>query len=200
MIMYNKFFKRLLDILIALCVLPFVLLVILIVAPFIYFEDRGSVFYLAKRRGRHGKIFNMYKLRSMVVNAPDIRNKDNSTYNSPDDPRITKIGKFMRKTSIDELPQFINVLTGDMSIIGPRPVTTDRPLEEYDEKRKIRLEVRPGITGYSQAYFRNSISNEEKLETDALYACNVTFLGDVKIIFATMNTVVFRKNIYNKRN
>lgn len=198
--MYNKFFKRLLDILISLCVLPFVLLVILIVAPFIYIEDRGSVFYLAKRRGRHGKIFSMYKLRSMVVNAPDIRNKDNSTYNSSDDPRITKIGKFTRKTSIDELPQFINVLLGDMSIIGPRPVTTDRPLEEYDEKRKVRLEVRPGITGYSQAYFRNSISNEEKLEKDALYARNVTFLGDIKIIFATINTVVFRKNIYNKEN
>ncbi|WP_099293427.1 sugar transferase [Butyricimonas sp. Marseille-P3923] len=198
--MYNKFFKRLLDILISLCALPFVLLVILIVAPFIYIEDRGSVFYLAKRRGRHGKIFSMYKLRSMVVNAPDIRNKDNSTYNSPDDPRITKIGKFMRKTSIDELPQFINVLTGDMSIIGPRPITTDRPLEEYDEKRKVRLEVRPGITGYSQAYFRNSISNEDKLEKDALYARNVTFLGDVKIIFATINTVVFRENIYNKEN
>lgn len=198
--MYNKFFKRLLDILISLCVLPFMLLVILIVAPFIYIEDRGSVFYLAKRRGRHGKIFSMYKLRSMVVNAPDIRNKDNSTYNSSDDPRITKIGKFMRKTSIDELPQFINVLLGDMSIIGPRPVTTDRPLEEYDEKRKVRLEVRPGITGYSQAYFRNSISNEEKLKKDALYARNVTFLGDIKIIFATINTVVFRKNIYNKEN
>ena len=110
--MYNNFFKRLLDILISLCVLPLVFWVILIVAPFIYFEDRGSVFYLAKRRGRYGRIFNMYKLRSMVVNAPDIRNKDNSTYNSPDDPRITRVGKFMRKTSIDELPQFINVLTG----------------------------------------------------------------------------------------
>ena len=116
------------------------------------------------------------------------------------DPRITKVGRFIRKTSIDELPQFFNVLIGDMSFIGPRPVTTDRPLEEYDEKRKIRLEVRPGITGYSQAYFRNSISNEEKLEKDAFYARNVTFGGDLKIIFATVNTVVFRKNIYNKKN
>ncbi len=110
------------------------------------------------------------------------------------------MGRFIRKTSIDELPQFFNVLIGDMSFIGPRPVTTDRPLEEYDEKRKIRLEVRPGITGYSQAYFRNSISNEEKLEKDAFYARNVTFGGDLKIIFATVNTVVFRKNIYNKKN
>ena len=142
----------------------------------------------------------MFKFRSMKMNAPDIRNSDNSTYNSPDDPRITKVGRFIRKTSIDELPQFFNVLIGDMSFIGPRPVTTDRPLEEYDEKRKIRLEVRPGITGYSQAYFRNSISNEEKLEKDAFYARNVTFGGDLNVIFATVNTVVFRKNIYNKKN
>ena len=175
-------------------------LISLFVGLAIYIEDRGDIFYLASRRGRYGEIFKMFKFRSMKMNAPDIRNSDNSTYNSPDDPRITKVGRFIRKTSIDELPQFFNVLIGDMSFIGPRPVTTDRPLEEYDEKRKIRLEVRPGITGYSQAYFRNSISNEEKLEKDAFYARNVTFGGDLKIIFATVNTVVFRKNIYNKKN
>ena len=188
------------DILGSLFALPFVLVIILVIAPFIYLEDKGSIFYLAPRRGRYGKIFKMFKLRSMKMNAPDIRNADNSTYNSPDDPRITKIGKFIRKTSIDELPQFFNVLIGDMSFIGPRPVTIDRPLEEYDEKRRTRLEVRPGITGYSQAYFRNSITNEEKLEKDAVYAQHVTFLGDLKIILATINTVVFRKNIYNKKN
>lgn len=198
--MYRNYFKRLFDILGSLLALPFVLIIILVIAPFIYLEDRGSVFYLAPRRGRYGKIFKMFKLRSMKMNAPDIRNADNSTYNSPDDPRITKIGKFIRKTSIDELPQFFNVLIGDMSFIGPRPVTIDRPLEEYDEKRRKRLEVRPGITGYSQAYFRNSITNEEKLEKDAVYAQHVTFLGDFKIILATINTVVFRKNIYNKKN
>lgn len=198
--MYRNCFKRLFDILGSLLALPFVLIIIIVVAPFIYLEDKGSIFYLAPRRGRYGKIFKMFKLRSMKMNAPDIRNADNSTYNSPDDPRITKIGKFIRKTSIDELPQFFNVLIGDMSFIGPRPVTIDRPLEEYDEKRRKRLEVRPGITGYSQAYFRNSITNEEKLEKDAVYAQHVTFLGDFKIILATINTVVFRKNIYNKKN
>lgn len=198
--MYKNFFKRLFDIIGALSAIPFVLLISLLVGLAIYIEDRGDIFYLASRRGRYGEIFKMFKFRSMKMNAPDIRNSDNSTYNSPDDPRITKVGRFIRKTSIDELPQFFNVLIGDMSFIGPRPVTTDRPLEEYDEKRKIRLEVRPGITGYSQAYFRNSISNEEKLEKDAFYARNVTFGGDLKIIFATVNTVVFRKNIYNKKN
>ena len=198
--MYKNFFKRLFDIIGALSAIPFVLLISLVVGLAIYIEDRGDIFYLASRRGRYGEIFKMFKFRSMKMNAPDIRNSDNSTYNSPDDPRITKVGRFIRKTSIDELPQFFNVLIGDMSFIGPRPVTTDRPLEEYDEKRKIRLEVRPGITGYSQAYFRNSISNEEKLEKDAFYARNVTFGGDLKIIFATVNTVVFRKNIYNNKN
>lgn len=197
--MYRNYFKRLFDILGSLLALPFVLIIIFVIAPFIYLEDKGSIFYLAPRRGRYGKIFKMFKLRSMKMNAPDIRNADNSTYNSPDDPRITKIGKFIRKTSIDELPQFFNVLIGDMSFIGPRPVTIDRPLEEYDEKRRKRLEVRPGITGYSQAYFRNSITNEEKLEKDAVYAQHVTFLGDFKIILATINTVVFRKNIYNNK-
>lgn len=196
--MYKKFFKRGLDILGALLFMPFLFLTIIFIAPIIYWEDKGSIFYMASRRGIHGKIFKMYKLRSMKMNAPDIRNKDNSTYNAPDDPRVTKIGRFIRRTSLDELPQFINVLLGDMSIIGPRPVTIDRPLEEYDEKRRIRLEVRPGITGYSQAYFRNSISNEEKLEKDALYARNVTFMGDMRIVWATLKTVLLHKNIYQK--
>lgn len=198
--MYREFIKRLLDIIISLMAMPFLLVVIVFIGPLIYFEDRGSIFYLAPRRGKNGIVFNMYKFRSMKMNAPDLRNSDNSTYNSPNDPRVTNIGRFLRRTSIDEIPQFINVLLGDMSLIGPRPITVNRPLSEYDEKRKIRLEVRPGITGYAQAYFRNSISNEEKLEKDAMYAQNVTFWGDVKIIIATVNTVLFRKNIYNKEN
>lgn len=198
--MYKKFFKRLIDIIVALCLLPFVLIIGIFVALFIWLEDRGSVFYLAPRRGTNGKIFKMYKFRSMKMNAPDIRNADNSTYNAPDDPRITKVGKFLRKTSIDELPQLLNVLIGDMSLIGPRPITVNKPLSEYDEKRKVRLEVRPGITGYSQAYFRNSITSEEKLEKDAWYARNVNFILDMKIALATVKSVLFRSNIYNSNN
>lgn len=196
--MYRKFFKRVIDFLGALILTPFVLILCMIVGPLIFFEDRGTIFYRAKRRGVNGVIFNMYKFRSMKMNAPDLRNADNSTYNSPDDPRITKMGKILRKTSIDELPQIFNILKGDMSFIGPRPITINRPLEEYDEKRIIRLKVRPGITGYSQAYFRNSISQEEKLEHDAEYAQNVTFIGDIKIIIKTIDTVLHRKNIYIK--
>lgn len=175
---------------------PFVGVIILICAPFIYFEDHGTIFYRAKRRGIHGKIFEMYKLRTMKMNAPDLRNSDNSTYNDPNDPRITKTGRILRKTSIDELPQIFNILKGDMSWVGPRPITINRPLEEYDEKRKVRLNVRPGITGYSQAYFRNSIGQEEKLQYDAEYARKVTFLGDVKIVIKTILTIVQGKNVY----
>ena len=120
--MYKCFFKRVLDLLLAILALPFVLLLIAIAAPLIWLEDRGSVFYNAKRMGRNGRPFKMFKLRSMKVNAPDLRNADGSTFNSSDDPRVTRIGRFMRKTSIDEIPQILNVLIGDMSFVGPRPV------------------------------------------------------------------------------
>lgn len=195
--MYKHHIKRWIDVILSLILFPLVILICTIVGFFIYLDDKGSIFYKAKRRGINGKVFEMYKLRTMKMNAPDIRNADNSTYNSPDDLRITKIGKIIRKISIDELPQIFNILKGDMSFIGPRPVTIDRPLEEYDEKRRIRLKVRPGITGYSQAYFRNSIDQETKLQYDANYAQNVTFWGDLKILWKTIATVILRKNIYN---
>lgn len=195
--MYKKYIKRIFDIIISSLSLPFVLLICGIFGLLIYLEDKGSIFYIAIRRGKDGIPFKMYKLRSMKVNAPDIRNADNSTYNSPDDPRITKVGKFLRKTSIDELTQLFNVFWGDMSFIGPRPVTVELNYEDLDENRKKRLEVRPGITGYSQAYYRNSISQDKKIELDAYYAENVSFLMDVKIIFKTIATVLGHKNIYN---
>ena len=194
--MYKKFFKRLIDIILSLIALPFVLLVIIIMAPFIYFEDKGPVFYNAKRRGKNGKEFKMFKLRSMYVNSPDIKNADGSTFNSANDPRVTKIGRFMRKTSVDEIPQLINVLIGDMSFIGPRPTLITRPYEELPEINKKRLEMRPGITGYSQAYFRNSITKEKKYEYDCFYVDKVTFLLDVKIILQTVKSVLKRENIY----
>ena len=115
--MVYKFFKRLFDIILSLIALPFVLLLIVIFAPIIYFTDKGPVFYNAPRLGKKGKVFKMYKLRSMKVNAPDIKNADGSTYNGDNDPRVTKVGRFIRKTSIDEFPQFLNVLKGERGII-----------------------------------------------------------------------------------
>lgn len=194
--MYRKFFKRLIDIILSLVALPFVLLAIIIMAPFIYLEDKGPVFYNATRRGKNGKNFKMFKLRSMYVNSPNLKNADGSTFNSAKDPRVTKIGRFMRKTSVDELPQILNVLIGDMSFIGPRPTLATTPYEELPEISKRRLTVRPGITGYAQAYYRNSITQDEKFAHDCYYAENVSFILDIKIILQTVKSVLKQENIY----
>ena len=194
--MYKKFGKRALDILLSLIALPFVLLVIVIMAPFIYREDRGPVFYNATRRGMNGKNFKMFKLRSMYVNSPNLRNADGSTFNSDKDPRVTKIGRVMRKTSVDELPQILNVLIGDMSFIGPRPTLATTPYEQLPEINKRRLAVRPGITGYAQAYYRNSITQQEKFQHDCYYAENISFAMDVKVLLQTVKSVLKRENIY----
>ena len=193
--MYKKFFKRLLDIVISLIALPFLVLVILIFAPIIYFTDKGPVFYNAPRMGMNGKVFKMFKLRSMKVNAPVLKNADGSTYSGDDDPRVTKIGRIMRKTSVDELPQIINVLLGHMSFVGPRPNLATGKYEEFDEVRKKRLTVRPGITGYSQAYFRNSIPQEKKFENDCYYVDHVSFIFDIRILIQTVLSVLGSKNI-----
>jgi len=194
--MYKKFGKRALDFLIALIALPFVLLVIVIMAPFIYLEDRGPVFYNAPRVGMNGRIFKMFKLRSMRVNAPDIRNADGSTYNGENDPRVTKIGRFMRKTSVDELPQLLNVLIGDMSLIGPRPATP-LILENITPLQAERLKVRPGVTGYTQMMYRNSAQGEARYQADKHYVENISLMFDIKILFVTVLKVLKRENIYN---
>lgn len=196
--MYKSFFKRLIDILVGLMALPFVLLFIIIFAPMIYFTDKGPVFYNAPRLGKKGKVFKMYKFRSMKVNSPNIKNADGSTYNASDDPRVTKIGRFMRKTSIDEIPQFLNILKGDMSLIGPRAhlTTNYKGYDLLDDVHKRRIDVRPGITGYNQAYYRNSVGSEEKLKNDVYYVDNLTFGMDVKVFFKTIVTVVKRENVF----
>ena len=186
------------DIILALIALPFICLIILIFAPFIYMEDKGSIFFKAKRRGKNGKIFEMYKLRSMKMNAPDLRNQDNSTFNSSDDPRVTKIGKILRKSSVDELPQVFNVLKGDMSWIGPRASVPREGYtwDHFNDRQKKRLSVRPGITGYTAALYRNSIPRDKKQELDCYYVDHMSFLLDVKIIFWTIQTVLLHKNLY----
>ncbi len=194
--MYRLFVKRLLDIIISLMALPFIGLVILIMAPIIYLEDKGPVFYNATRRGKDGRSFKMFKLRSMYVNSPNLKNADGSTFNSADDARVTKVGRFMRKTSVDELPQILNVLIGDMSFIGPRPTLVTTPYEKLPEISKRRLGARPGITGYAQAYYRNSITQQEKFECDCYYVENVSFILDVKILFKTVFSVLKQENIY----
>lgn len=197
--MYEKHIKRIIDFIIALMALPFVILIIIIVSPFIIIDDGFPIFYNAKRIGQHGKLFKMYKFRSMKNNSPDIRLEDGSTYNSEDDPRVTKIGKILRATSIDEVPQLLNVLKGDMSLIGPRPDPPDW-LNMYPKKIKVFLNVKPGITGYSQAYFRNSVDGHEKMKNDSYYATHCTFSMDVKIFFKTIVTVLGHENTYKDLN
>ena len=192
--MYVNFFKCLVDFIIGLCAVPFVVVTVVIFGPMSYISDKGPIFYKAKRIGRGGSFFRMYKFRSMKVNAPDIRLENGDTYNGDDDPRVTKVGRFMRKTSIDEIPQFLNVLNGTMSFIGPRPDTPDF-LHVYEEKFPAVLTIKPGITGYNQAYFRNSIDGAEKMKNDNYYAEHLSFGMDIKIMFKTIKTVLFRENV-----
>lgn len=197
--MYKHFIKRLIDIIGSIVLLPIVLLVIIIFAPIIWLTDRGPVFFNGERVGRNFKIFKMFKLRSMYVNAPDIRNEDGSTFNSENDPRVTPIGRFLRKTSLDELPQFLNVLIGDMSFIGPRPATKLIFEEQLDDTMKKHFHVNPGVTGYTQAYLRNAIEKKQRYEMDAYYADNLSFSLDMKIVFKTISMVLRSKNIYHNK-
>ncbi len=197
--MYVNFIKRVLDIIIGIVALPFVLIIIAVLAPIIKLEDAGPVFYNAGRVGRGGCDFKMYKLRSMRVNAPDLVMEDGSTYNGADDPRMTKIGAFMRKTSLDEIPQFFNVLKGDMSLIGPRP-DLRRECDLYTGEEALKLNVKPGITGYAAVYGRNSLPWRQRLKLDVYYVKHISFLLDVKIFFRTFATVFKQEGIYVKED
>lgn len=193
--MYKNLFKRLFDLIFALIALPILLTILLIIGPIIYFQDRGSIFYNAPRLGKDGKIFKMFKLRSMKLNAPDLRNDDGSTFNAEDDPRLTKIGKFIRKTSLDETPQLLNIIKGDMSIIGPRPdLPEHRDLYEGNEERK--LEIRPGVTGYNQAYFRNTVPWKERIQNDIYYIDNLSLWLDIKLFLKTAISVLKREDVF----
>ena len=183
--MYVRFGKRIWDIAIGLIALPFVLLIIAVLAPLIKLEDGGPVFYNAPRVGKDGADFKMYKLRSMRVNAPDLIMEDGSTYN----------GAFMRKTSLDEMPQFFNVLLGDMSVVGPRP-DLRRETELYEGEEGLKLSMKPGITGYAAVYGRNSLPWKQRLSLDVYYVKHVSFLLDAKVFFRTFATVLGQEGIY----
>ena len=197
-ILYKCFFKRFYDILFSiLLMIPFLILYIF-VAPIIYFSDKGPVFFKGERLGKKGKVFKMHKFRSMKMNAPDLRNSDGTTFNSENDSRVTKIGKFLRKTSLDEIPQIIDVLVGKMSFIGPRPDLPDS-ISLYNENTMKKLNVKPGITGYSQALYRNSSTLEQRFNGDVFYAEHYSFFLDIKIIFLTLFSVLKKKNVYRNK-
>lgn len=196
---YKSFYqigtKRVIDILCCIMALPVILPVSLAIAIAIKIDDGGPVFYRSKRIGKNFKEFDMFKFRTMKVNAPDLRNSDGSTFNSSSDSRVTKTGHFLRETSLDEIAQFVNVIIGDMSIIGPRAGDVESK-DTYESDEKDKTLVRPGISGYTQAYFRNNLGVRQKRLYDAWYAHNVSFSLDIKIVFKTIRTVLQRENIY----
>lgn len=192
---YQIVVKRIVDIVLCLLVLPFVLLIMIPVAIAIKLEDGGPAFYRSARLGVGFKEFGMLKFRSMKVNAPDLRNEDGSTFNSKEDTRVTRVGHFLRETSLDEIPQIFNVLIGEMSIVGPRAGDVESK-DTYEEDEKDKLLIRPGITGYTQAYYRNNLGVREKRLYDAWYAHNVSIGLDIKIILKTVVTVLKRENVY----
>lgn len=192
---YQIVLKRFIDIVLSVIILPIILLITVPIAIAIKIEDGGPIFYKSRRLGKGFKEFNMLKFRSMKVNAPDLRNEDGSTFNSQNDSRVTRIGRFIRETSLDELPQCFNVLLGHMSILGPRAGDVESK-NTYEEDEKDKLLVRPGISGYTQAYYRNNLGVREKRLYDAWYAHNVSIWLDIKVLFKTVATVLKRENVY----
>lgn len=192
--MYQSYIKRFLDLLISLSLLPVLLILAVPISILIKLEDGGPIFYNALRIGKDFKEYPMYKFRSMMVNAPDIRNSDGSTYNAHNDNRVTKVGKFLRKSSLDELPQLLNVIKGEMSFVGPRPSPLGNK-KNYPKKYFKKFEIKPGITGLNQALLRNEATMEERIENDLIYKENISFLLDLKIIFKTIISVINSKGI-----
>lgn len=187
--MYKHFFKRLIDFILVLCVLLVIWPILLIITVWLHFANKGAgAFFTQDRPGKTGKIFKVIKYKTMT----DERDAEGNLL--PDADRLTKVGRFVRSTSIDELPQLINVLKGDMALIGPRPLLPQY-LPLYSPEQARRHEVRPGITGWAQIHGRNAISWTKKFEYDVWYVDHCSFLLDLKIVFLTMKKVFIREGI-----
>lgn len=187
--MYKHFLKRFFDFWISLIVLIFISPILLVVTIWLHFANKGAgAFFFQKRPGKDAKIFRVIKFKTMT----DERDAEGNLL--PDAERLTKIGKFVRSTSIDELPQLVNVLKGDMALIGPRPLLVQY-LPLYSPEQARRHEVRPGISGWAQCHGRNSISWTEKFKLDVWYVDHVSLLTDLKVIFITIKKVLFKEDI-----
>ena len=187
--MYKNFFKRFLDFTLAFCVLIATSPILLAVSVALYFANKGAgIFFTQARPGKNGKIFRVVKFKTMTDE------RDAAGTLLPDHQRMTRVGKFLRKSSLDELPQLFNILRGDMSIIGPRPLLPEY-LPLYSPEQARRHEIRPGVTGWAQTNGRNAISWKKKFELDVWYVDHVSFALDVKILFLTALKVVKREGI-----
>lgn len=187
--MYKHFFKRFFDFWISLIVLTIISPILFAVTIWLHFANKGAgAFFFQERPGLNGKIFKVIKYKTMT----DERDADGNYL--PDSERLTKVGRFVRSTSIDELPQLFNVLKGDMALIGPRPLLVQY-LPYYTEREQLRHTVRPGISGWAQVHGRNTTKWDDRLEYDAYYAENLTLMMDLKIIFMTIKNVLQRKDV-----
>lgn len=187
--MYKHFFKRFFDFWISLIVLICISPILLIITIWLHFANKGAgVYFFQERPGKNAKIFKVIKFKTMTDE------KDSNGVLLPDEKRLTKVGKFVRSTSIDELPQLINVLKGDMALIGPRPLLVQY-LSLYSPEQARRHEVRPGISGWAQCHGRNAISWTEKFKLDIWYVDHCTLWTDIQVIFLTIKNVLMRKDI-----
>lgn len=200
------FIKRFIDIVGAMVGLVITCPLFLIIGiNYLFGQSKGPIFFKQKRYGKNGKLFTIYKFRSMVVNADEklksnkelyeIYKKNNYKLEQQEDPRITKIGRFLRKSSLDELPQLLNVLLGNMSLVGPRPIVEEE-LKEYGDRKAVLLSVKPGLTGYWQVKGRSSVGYPERVDLELYYVYNASVLLDVKILISTLKVVLLRKGAY----
>lgn len=195
--MYSKFFKRTIDVVLSFLGIVVLSPVYLITALLIKLESRGPVIFKQDRLGKNGVVYKIYKFRSMCVGA---ENTGSGVYSGKNDARVTRVGKIIRATSIDELPQFFNILKGDMSIIGPRPPLTYHPwpIEEYTDEQLKMFNVRPGVTGWAQINGRKDVEWHKRIDLNCWYVENVSFLLDFKIFFMTIFKVLTNQDNVNE--
>lgn len=191
-----RYVKRFLDIIFSIAGLIITLPINIIIAILIKLTSKGPVIFKQERIGKNSKVFKMYKFRSMVDKS---EHTGSGVYSGENDPRVTKIGKIIRKTSIDEIPQLLNILKGEMSFIGPRPVLTYHPwtIDKYNKKQLKRFDVRPGITGWAQVNGRKQVIWEERIKYDCYYVEKMSFFMDLKIVFKTVIQVIKNENNVN---
>lgn len=187
--MYKRFVKRVMDVFLSVISLIILSPVFLITAVTIKIDSKGSIIFKQKRLGQFGKEFYIYKFRTMCVGAENMGSKQ---YSFKSDPRVTRFGRILRATSIDELPQLVNIIRGDMSIVGFRPPLTYHPwsIDEYTEEQKVMFNLRPGLTGWAQIHGRKDVEWNERIKLNIWYAENVSFVLDIKIILMTVLKVL----------
>ena len=187
--MYTHFFKRVIDILLSLILISITLIPMVLIALIVRIDSRGPAIFKQERLGRNGKVFRMYKFRSMCINA---EHTGSGVYSGKNDNRVTRIGKILRATSLDELPQFFNILFGHMSFVGPRPPLTYHPwpLEQYTDEQRRMFKVRPGITGWAQVNGRKGVEWNKRIQLNVWYVDHLSLGLDIKIICSTIGKVL----------